>query len=351
MAFADGLADFRSDTVTRPTPEMRRAMADAEVGDDVYGEDPTVNALEEESAAVVGKAAAVFVPTGSMGNQLGILTQTRPGDEAVCVETAHVRNYEVGAAAALSGVQFRTVPGTDGRIFPNQVEHALQGTRHHMPRITLLVWENTHNVSGGTVVPHRLMEETSAVARAAKLAIHLDGARIFNAAIAADIDAAAFAAVADTIQFCFSKGLGAPIGSILCGPSDLIDEARYVRKRLGGGMRQVGVIAAAARVALRDRARLSADHELAGLLAAGLAERYPGCVDLGQVQTNMVIVDAAVFSFTPALLRGRLAAEGILVGALSPTVFRLVTHRDVDAADVDRLLTVLDGLSTEARSS
>ncbi len=347
MAFDDGLADFRSDTVTRPTPEMRRAMAEAEVGDDVYGEDPTVNALEEEAAAVMDKEAAVFVPSGSMGNQLAIGTQTRPGDEALCVETAHVRNYEEGAAAAVSGVQFRTVSGPDGRMYPDQVARALEGPLYHMPRITLLIWENSHNVSGGTVVPLDLMVETSGVAADAGLSIHIDGARIFNAAAASGVAADALARMADTIQFCFSKGLGAPIGSILCGPRDLIDEARHLRKRLGGGMRQVGVIAAAARVALRDRDRLTEDHLLARLLAEGLAERYPESVDLAQVQTNMVIVDGAAFPFAVDSLRERLSEAGVLVGSIGPRVLRLVTHRDVDRADVERLLGVLDGLGSE----
>ena len=345
MAFADGIADFRSDTVTRPTPEMRRAMAEAEVGDDVYGEDPTVNALEEEAAAVVGKPAAVFVPTGSMGNQLAIGVQTRPGDEALCVETGHVRNYEVAAAAAVSGVQFRTLPGPGGRMTPDEVEAAIEQSHYHMPRISMLIWENSHNVSGGTVVPYDLMAATTAVARRGGLSVHIDGARIFNAVAATGKSAEEFSALADTIQFCFSKGLGAPVGSILCGSNEVIEEARYARKRLGGGMRQVGVIAAPARIALRDRHRIGDDHRVARLLAEGLADRYPAAVHLPAVETNMVVVDGDAFGFPIGDLVERLAERGVIISTLGPRLIRLVTHRDVNEDDVARLLTVVDELS------
>ncbi len=344
MAFADGTADFRSDTVTRPTPEMRRAMAEAAVGDDVYGEDPTVNALEEESAAAVGKPAAVFVPTGSMGNQLAIGTLTRPGDEALCVEAAHVRNYEVAAAAAVSGVQFRTLPGPGGQMTAEEVKTAIDQSHYHMPRISLLVWENTHNVSGGTVVPYDMMSASSGVARAGGLAVHIDGARIFNAVAATGTPAADFAGLADTIQFCFSKGLGAPVGSVLCGSEEAMAEARYVRKRLGGGMRQVGVVAAPARIALRDRDRIAEDHRVARLLAEGLSDRYPAAVDLARVETNMVIVDGSALPFDVAELVDRFHRRGIIIGTLGPDMIRLVTHRDVNADDVARLLAVLDEL-------
>ena len=345
MAFADGIADFRSDTVTRPTPEMRRAMAEAEVGDDVYGEDPTVNLLEEESAAAVGKPAAVFVPTGSMGNQLAIGTLTRSGDEALCVEAAHVRNYEMAAAAAVAGVQFRTLPGPGGQMTAEEVKTAIDQSHYHMPRVSMLVWENTHNTSGGTVVPFEMMAATTAVARSGGLAVHIDGARIFNAVAATGIPAEDFAALADTIQFCFSKGLGAPVGSILCGSEDLISEARHIRKRLGGGMRQVGVIAAPARIALRDRSRVSEDHQLARLLADGLAERYPEAVDPSQVETNMAIVDGSAFPVPAAELIDRMRERGVIVATLGPRMIRLVTHRDVNENDVGRFLAVIDELN------
>jgi threonine aldolase len=214
-----------------------------------------------------------------------------------------------------------------------------------MPRVSLLIWENTHNVSGGTVVPHDMMVATTAEARKGGLAVHIDGARIFNAVAASGVSAAEYGSLADTIQFCFSKGLGAPIGSVLCGSEEVIAEARYVRKRFGGGMRQVGVIAAPARIALRDRDRIGEDHEVARRLAEGLAERYPSSVDLASVETNMVVVDGAAFPFPVAGLVARLADRGVIISTLGPRMIRLVTHRDVDTDDVDRLLGVVDELS------
>ena len=252
MAFPDGVADFRSDTVTRPTQRMIDAMASAPVGDDVYRDDPTVNALEEEAADVTGKEAAVYVPTGTMGNQLAIMFHTNPGEEVLANGASHVRSIEAGAPQALSGVGFRTVEREGGRITSEDVDQAV-AMAGFFPRIGLMVWENTHNLSGGRVVSHDLMEEVSGTARSHGLAVHIDGARIFNAVAATGINAERWAALGDTIQFCFSKGLGAPVGSIVCGDSDDIGEIRYLRKRLGGGMRQAGVIAAAARVALQER--------------------------------------------------------------------------------------------------
>jgi threonine aldolase len=324
---------------------MRRAMAEAEVGDDVYGEDPTVNALEREAAEVVGKEAAVFTPTGSMANQLALNTLVRPGDEALCVANAHVRQYEVGAAAAISGVQFRTIDSSDGSIRPEDVEDAVEGAGYHLPRVGLLVWENPLTATGGTVVPVETMEATSAVARRRSVPIHLDGARIFNAAITLGVPAEHIADKADTVMFCFSKGLGAPIGSVLCGPSEVIEEARYRRKRLGGGMRQVGVLAAAARIALHDRDHLADDHALARRLAGGFSSRFPASVDLAQVQTNMVIVDGRTFPFTVEQFVKSLAAVGVLVGDLAPGILRFALHQDVDDRDVEMVLATLDGLT------
>ena len=293
MAFANGVADFRSDTVTHPTPEMRRAMADAEVGDDVYGEDPTVNALEEMVAGLLGKEAAVFTPSGTMANQIAIGTHTSPGDEVVCVDRAHVRNYEHGGASANFGVAFRTVPTWNGVMTGDQIRGAAAGTAYHLPRVSLLSWENTHNVSGGTVVPVEVMREGSDIARSMGLSIHLDGARLWNAAAASGTAAADFAACVDSVMFCFSKGLGAPVGSVLAGDGDFIAAGRQVRSRLGGSMRQAGVIAAAARVALENRERVHDHHTVAKLLGDGLATRYPEAVDATSVVTNMVVVDEA----------------------------------------------------------
>ncbi len=340
MAFEDGIADFRSDTVTRPTPAMLAAMASAPLGDDVYGDDPTVNALEQESAEAVGKESAVFVPTGTMGNQLSIMAQTRPGQEVLAHEGSHVRSIEAGAPQALSGVGFRTVTGDGGRIEPDDIEAAM-AMSGFFPHIRLMVWENTHNLSGGRVIPIDLMEKTSAVARSHGLAIHVDGARIFNAVTASGVPADRYAAVADTIQFCFSKGLGAPVGSIVCGPGDLIKEIRYLRKRLGGGMRQAGVLAAAARVALAERERLTEDHVLAAELGAQLADRFPGAVDTTTVETNMVRVDLGPLDMEWPDVASRLEREGIRANPPIAGGWRLVTHRDVDSADVGRLLAAL----------
>jgi threonine aldolase len=318
---------------------MLQAMAGAAVGDDVYADDPTVNMLQDEAAQLTGKEAALFVPTGTMGNQLSIMAQTNPGEEVLANEGSHVRSIEAGAPQALSGVGFRTVTGEGGQIQPEDVESAM-AMSGFFPRIGLMVWENTHNLSGGRVVPIDLMEKTSAAARSHDLRIHLDGARIFNAVAATGVPADRFAAVADTIQFCFSKGLGAPIGSIVCGPADLLREIRYLRKRLGGGMRQVGVIAAAARVALRDRDRLVEDHVLARRLGEGIADRYPGAVS-NEVETNMVLVDFPRLGLSWPEMKSRLDAAGIKANPPMGTSWRIVTHRDVDRDDVDRLLTVL----------
>lgn len=343
MAFPDGIADFRSDTVTRPTPEMIEAMASAPLGDDVYGDDPTVNALEEEAAAVVGKEAAVFVPTGTMGNQLAVLVQTRPGEEILVHEHAHIRSIERGWAQAHAGVAFRTVASEGGLISPQDVDAAMELAGTFFPRIGLMGWENTHNMSGGRVIPVEAMEESSDRARSHGLAVHVDGARIFNASVATGVPASRFAACGDTIQFCFSKGLGAPIGSIVCGPTDLMVEARYLRRRLGGAMRQVGVIAAAARVALAGRARLAEDHELAMRLAKVVADRWPGSVDPAQVESNMVKVDMSVLAAPFPAIASSLDRAGVRANRPLMGGWRLVTHRDVDAADVDRLVEAVAG--------
>jgi threonine aldolase len=352
MAFPDGVADFRSDTVTRPTPEMIEAMSTASLGDDVYHDDPTVNALEEESAAVVGKEAAVYVPTGTMGNQISIMFHTNPGEEILANGASHARSIEAGAPQALSGVGFRTVEREGGRITVEDLESAMTlaginvGGRRtpmggHFPQIGLMIWENTHNLSGGRVIPFEMMEEVSSAARKYGLAIHIDGARIFNAVAATGVDASRWAAQGDTIQFCFSKGLGAPVGSIVCGPGDAIDEIRYLRKRLGGGMRQAGVIAAAARVALAGRERLIEDHVLAQKLAGSLAERFQGSIDPASVDTNMVLVDFTAIGMTWEEVAERLRKGGVKANPPMGGSWRIVTHRDVDERDVLRLIEAL----------
>jgi threonine aldolase len=346
MAHKSGIADFRSDTVTHPTDEMRAAMAAAEVGDDVYGEDPTVNSLEEEVAGLLGKEAALFTPSGTMANQLALGTYTNPGEEVVCVETAHVRNYEHGGASANFGLSFRTVPSRDGAMNLDQIKEATAGVSYHLPRVSLLSWENTHNVSGGTVVPQDVIAAGSDYAHSIGLAVHIDGARLWNAATASGLAAATIAAPADSVMFCFSKGLGAPVGSILSGPADFITEARWTRARLGGAMRQAGVLAAAAKVALDQRERISDDHANAKRLAAGLATRFPEAVDAAAVQTNMVVVAESGLPWSADHLIGKLGAAGIRTALITPGVIRFCTHRNVDAADVDRVLAVVDELDS-----
>ncbi len=344
MAYPDGTADFRSDTVTHPTDEMRAAMANAVVGDDVYSEDPTLNALEEEVAGLLGKEAALFTPSGTMANQLAIGTHTDPGDEVVCVETAHVRNYEHGGASANFGVSFRTVPSPNGEMTLEAIKTAAAGVAYHLPRVTLLSWENTHNVSGGTVIPQDVVRSGSDYARSIGLRVHIDGARLWNAVTASGLAAAEMVAPADSVMFCFSKGLGAPVGSILVGAQDFIAEARWIRGRLGGGMRQAGVLAAAAKVALDNRDRMADDHENARRLAMGLADRFPDAVDAAAVTTNMVVVRESGLPWSADRFISALADSGIRTALITPGVVRFVTHHNVDAADVDRVLAVADTL-------
>ena len=340
MAFSDGLADFRSDTVTRPTPAMLEAMASAPLGDDVYHDDPTVNALEEESAEAVGKEAAIYVPTGTMGNQLSIMFHTSPGEEVLVNEASHLRSIEGGAAQALSGVGFRTVDRPGGQILADDVDDAM-ALAGFFPRIALMTWENTHNLSGGRVIPFDLMETTSARARDHGLSVHIDGARIWNAVAATGIDGPAWGALADTIQFCFSKGLGAPVGSIVCGSKDTIAEIRYLRRRMGGAMRQAGVIAAAARIGLAERERLAEDHQLAHKLAVGFAERFPGSIEPTDVETNLVRVRFDAIGLEWSEVADRLGRANIKINPPLKGGWRIVTHRDVDDADVDRLFAAL----------
>jgi threonine aldolase len=333
--------DLRSDTVTRPTAAMRDAMARAEVGDDVFGEDPTVNRLEAEAAARVGKEAALFVPSGTMANQIAIRLATHHAEVVLAGEAAHVLRYEGGAASALAGVQIATI-GRGGLFDAADVRAALvPRVDVHLAPTTLLAAENTHNVAGGRVFPLAALTAATAVARDAGLRTHLDGARLFNAEVASGIPAARWAASFDTVAFCFSKGLGAPVGSVLCGTRETIAGARRVRKLLGGGMRQAGVLAAAALYALAHHVgRLAEDHANAHRLAEGL-ERAGLPVD-PRPETNMVL-----FRVADALGFLRAAhAHGVLVLPVGPDRFRAVTHLDVSAADVDeavrRIARLLD---------
>jgi threonine aldolase len=331
--------DLRSDTVTKPDAEMRRAMAEAEVGDDLFGEDPTARRLEEEGAEALGMEAALFVPSGTMGNEIALHLLGRPGGEVICDAESHIVWYEASAMAALSGLLPRTVPSLRGLLDPAAVEAALAPDSVFRAPTVLLEVENTHNMAGGTVYDRPRLEAILEVGRRHGLPVHLDGARLFNAAAALGVTAASLAAGFDSVMVALSKGLGAPIGSLLGGSRDFIREARRVRKMFGGGMRQVGVIAAAGLIALRKGpARLPEDHENAARLARALAE-LPGIVldpivlDPATVQTNIV-----VFGLTPELCGGsaaafveRLKEAGVLAMTVSQNRVRFVTHRDVSA--------------------
>lgn len=334
------MIDLRSDTVTRPTPAMREVMARAEVGDDVFGEDPSVRALEEEVAALVGKEAALFVTSGTMSNQLAIALQTRPGDEVIVGEGAHVVFYESGAGAALSGVQF-TIAGSGGLFVAEEMEERIQAGPYWSPRTSLVCVENTHNRAGGRIFPQHAADRIGELARSRGLAVHLDGARIWNAAAATGLSPVHLASPFDTVSVCFSKGLGAPVGSALCAPREMIERARRLRKMWGGGMRQSGILAAAALHALHNhRSRLVEDHEAARAFAERAARIDGARVDLARVETNIVNVDL------DAPLTGdgvALAAKGLglLVNASGPRRIRVVTHLDAPRADVERAADLL----------
>jgi threonine aldolase len=329
-----GPVDLRSDTVTRPTPAMRRAMADAEVGDDGFGEDPTVRALEAAYAERVGKQAGLFVPSGTMANQVCLRTLGVPGSVVIAGRSSHVVRYEAGAAGVNVGVQFQTVDDADGRIDPADVAEAVAFGVLHGPSPSLVCVENTHNAAGG--VPWDL-DALQAVA-ACGVPLHLDGARLFNAEVATGTPAAAFAAPATTTFTALTKGLAAPVGSVVAGPVDVIAEARAHRKRLGGAMRQAGVLAAAGLVALRDMVeRLADDHARARRLAEVVAERWPGAVDPATVRTNMVIWPHP----DPPAVLAHLRAAGVLALETAPGRLRLVTHLDVDDAGIERAVAAL----------
>jgi threonine aldolase len=328
----DGRIDLRSDTVTQPTPEMRRAMAEAEVGDDVYGEDPTVNALQDAFAERVGMAAALYVPSGTMGNQLAIRLQAEAGTTIIAGRRQHIVIYENGAGGRNAGVQFTSVPDDDGRITPEDISWVIEAAEHHQPRPSLVCIENTHMPTNGA--PWELADVQAVRAACGDLPIHMDGARLFHAEVATGTTAAAYCAEVSTVMACLSKGLCAPVGSMLAGPADLIDAARGERQRLGGGMRQAGFIAAAGLVALRTMIeRLAEDHARAARLAEAVAERWPegGC-DPAIIRTNVVTwrhphAEAVI---------DHLEGEGIRGGTIAPGVIRLVTHRDIDDDGIDR---------------
>ena len=325
--------DLRSDTVTKPTPEMRRAMAEAEVGDDVYGEDPTINRLEQRAAEIFGKEASIFVPTGSMGNSIAIKIHTKHGQEIICEERAHILDWEMGMLAAFSGCVPRTIRAEDGVLTWAEIKKKIAPLIYYRAQTGLIEIENTHNMAGGAVTPFEVMEEICDGAHNAGIPVHLDGARIFNAAVALGRPVAEITRKFDSVMFCLSKGLGAPVGSMLVGSRKFIDQARRYRKSLGGGMRQAGVLAAAGLIALEKMpARLKEDHDNAKFLADGLAQ-IPGIkIDPRKVATNILIFDISGTGMTSADLSRRLAEHNILANGVGPDAMRIVTHMDVDRA-------------------
>lgn len=339
------MIDLRSDTVTRPTPAMRRAMAEAEVGDDVYGEDPTVNLLQERAAEMFGKQAALFVPTGSMGNQIAVKLHTRSGDEIIIEERGHIFNYELGAPSLIAGVVVRAVRSRSptGMLTWDEIAAALRINQvYYVSPTGLICLENTHNFGGGSVMSAAETAEICERAHALDLPVHLDGARIFNAATALNETVADLSKHCDSVQFCLSKALGAPVGSMLLGEKDFIAEARVWRKRLGGGMRQVGVLAAAGLVALEETPKLlHIDHENARALAEGAANLKGVSIDAEKVVTNIVIFDVAASGKTSAEIVARLKEEEILAIGFGSAI-RMVTHYDVSREDIEKTIKALE---------
>lgn len=341
----NAVIDLRSDTVTKPSPEMRRAMFEAEVGDDVYGEDPTINRLERRAAEIFGREAALFVPSGTMGNQIAIKLHTSHGQEVICEERGHIFNYEMAMMAHFSGVVPRTVSTEDGILTWQHVAPKLKGKSYHAARTGLVSLENTHNIAGGTVTPLEVFDEVCVRTHEAGLPVHLDGARVFNASSALGVPVDRLTAKADTVMFCLSKGLGAPVGSILVGQGDAIDRGRIYRKALGGGMRQAGILAAAGLIALEQGPhRLATDHANAKFLAEGLAQ-IPGFkIDPAKVQTNILICDIAGTGMTSSELSRRLAEHKVLANGVGPSLLRFVTHVDVDREQCARALEVVTSI-------
>jgi len=339
--------DLRSDTVTRPTPAMRRAMAEAEVGDDVYGEDPTVNRLQARAAEIFEREAALFVPSGSMGNLLAVRTWASPGMEVICEQRSHIVNYELASMSAIAGCMPCTVAAPEGILTWSMIEPLIRPKIYYAAQTGLIELENTNNLHGGSVYPPAVAEEICDHAHAAGLRVHLDGARIFNAAVALGRSVNELTRTFDSVMFCLSKGLGAPVGSMLTGSRDFIEKARVGRKLLGGGMRQAGVLAAAGLIALEESPKiLYRDHENARRLAEGLAQ-IPG-IELypRKVVTNIVIFDVGATGRTAEEICAELARRNILCGAMGKFLVRMVTHYDVDRAGIDRTVAEMSALVT-----
>jgi threonine aldolase len=337
-AASDGYIDLRSDTVTRPTPEMRRAMADAEVGDDWYGDDPTVNRLQEDAAGLTGHEAALYLPTGTLCNQIALHAYVRSGGFVACEATAHVGGTEAASAAALSGIAFRRIPAPRGLLSAEQVAAALEPDPYDVDQVGLVTVENTHQRGGGSVLPVADLAAIAKICASRDTPLYLDGARIFNAAVVAGTSVAEYTRHVDAVMFCLSKGLGAPIGSLLAGNREFIREARRLKVLFGGAWRQAGIMAAAGLIALRDGpGRLAEDHASARRLAEGVAEIVPGGVDPASVETNMVFVDVAATGWPAVEWTRRLDAAGLRVTMVAGRV-RMLTHADVTARDIETAL-------------
>ena len=334
--------DFRSDTVTRPTPEMRRAMAEAEVGDDVYGEDPTINRLEERAAQIFGREAAIFLPSGTMGNQIAIKIHTHHGQEIICEERGHIFNYEMATLASFSGCLVRPIYGEDGMLTWPEIKKRIAPGIYYKAQTGLISLENTHNMAGGTVYPQAVADEICDRAHELRLPVHLDGARVFNAAAALGKPVAEITRKFDSVMFCLSKGLGAPVGSMLLGSKAFIEKARIYRKALGGGMRQAGVLAAAGLIALEKMpARLKEDHENAQVLARGL-EQIPGIkIDPRKVATNILVFNISATGMNTAEFSRKLAEHNVLAAGIDPDNMRFVTHLDVSREDCEAALSAI----------
>jgi threonine aldolase len=339
------MIDLRSDTVTKPTAEMRKAMAEAEVGDDVYAEDPTVNLLQEKAAEIFGKEAALFVPTGSMGNQIAVKLHTKPGDEIIIEERGHIFNYEMGAPSVVAGVMIRAVRSANdnGMLTWDEISRAIHVNLPYYACPTgLICLENTHNFGGGSMMSAADCAEICDKAHALDLPVHLDGARVFNASAALNESVAELSKNCDSVQFCLSKGLGAPVGSMLLGKKDFIEEARVWRKRLGGGMRQVGVLAAAGLIALEETPKiLHVDHENARMLAEGVANLKGVSINTETVVTNIVIFDVTNASLSSREICAKLKEHGILASPFGNSI-RMVTHYDVSSEDIETTLSNLN---------
>jgi threonine aldolase len=345
------IVDLRSDTVTRPTPAMRRAMAEAEVGDDVYGEDPTVNRLQTRAAEIFGREAALFVPSGSMGNLIAIKAWTRPGLEVICEQRAHVNQYELASMSALAGCFPRATFAQDGILTWTLIESLIRAKNPNYSQTGLVTLENTHNMAGGTIYPTPVAEEICERAHEAGLPVHLDGARIFNASVSTGRSVKELTRSFDSVMFCLSKGLGAPVGSMLVGSREFIEKAQVHRKMLGGGMRQAGVLAAAGLIALEETPKtLHRDHENAKYLAEGLA-KIPGiAIDPKKVVTNILVFDVKQTGKTGVQISADLKKRSVLANATDMFLMRMVTHYDVDRAKIDRALAALSEVCATERA-